>query len=196
MRTRILFAVIVCIYPLIVYFGVKHFETRYIALALVVLAAVRWILTKSSDRLRGAMPHANFVIVALVAVGVLGAVTNSATLLQYYPVLMNVLMFVLFFSSLIWPPTVVERIARITTPDLPDAGVVYTRIVTMVWCGFFVLNGAMSFFTIVSTSLGFWAVYNSAVSYTLMGMLFAGEFVVRKRVQRNIAPDAGAKGWS
>src|SRR2546423_11913745 len=40
----------------------------------------------------------------------------------------------LFRSSLFRPPTVVERLARLRNPELPAAGVRYTRQVTQVWC--------------------------------------------------------------
>lgn len=189
------FAAIVISYPLIVYFGLEHLDARAIAILLIVLALLRLFLIRSSEGLSAVMPHARLVVIALLVFGVLTFVSNVPVLLQYYPVVMNVLMFSLFFGSLLRPPSIIEQIARITSPDLPDAGVAYTRKVTMVWCGFFVLNGAMALYTVLGTSLGFWAVYNSVISYSLMGMLFAGEYLVRRVVQRRAAPHAGSRGW-
>ena len=191
---KIGFAAIVIAYPLIVYFGLEHFDTRLVAVLLIGMALLRLFMVRNVDGVSAAMPQARLVVVALLVLGVLTFVSDVPVLLQYYPVFMNALMFVLFFGSLLHPPSIIERIARISHPDLPSRGVAHTRKVTMVWCGFFVLNGSMALYTTLSTSLGFWAVYNSLVSYSLMGLLFAGEYVVRRIVMRNAAPDADAGG--
>ena len=92
-------------------------------------------------------------------------------------------MLVLFFVSLLRPPTIIERIARFKDPNLPDAAIRYTRNVTIIWCVFFILNGGAALYTTLYTSLETWALYNGVISYVLMGLLFAGEYLVRKRFQ-------------
>lgn len=191
---KIGFAVIVIAYPLIVYFGLEHFDARIVAIVLIGMALLRLILVRNVDSLSAAMPQSRLVVVALLVFGILTFVSNVPALLQYYPVFMNGLMFVLFFGSLLHPPTVIERIARISTPDLPETGIAYTRKVTMVWCGFFVFNGSMALYTTLSSSLGFWAVYNSLISYSLMALLFVGEYIIRGFVKRRDAAQAGAGG--
>jgi len=189
------FAAIVIAYPLVVYFGLQYFDARLLAVIIVVMAMARLFLDRKADGVMAAMPHARLVIIALLVFGVLTLATNVPVLLQYYPVVMNALMFTLFFVSLMHPPSMIERIARISTPDLPEAGVAYTRKVTMVWCGFFILNGSMALYTTTSTSLGFWAVYNSLISYTLMGLLFGGEYCIRRVVQKRSMVQNRANGW-
>lgn len=189
------FAAIVIAYPLIVYFGLEHFGARLIAIILIAMALLRLFVVRNVDGLSAAMPHARLVVVALLVFGVLTFVFNVPVLLQYYPVVMNILMFALFFGSLLRPPSMIEQIARIATPDLSPAGVEYTRKVTIVWCGFFVLNGSMALYTVLATSIGFWAVYNSVISYSLMGVLFAGEYLIRRIVQRKGAEQTGAGDW-
>ncbi|MNJ71634.1 hypothetical protein D3C77_682010 [compost metagenome] len=83
--------------------------------------------------------------------------------------------------------TLVERLARLTDPDLPPAGVRYTRTVTRVWCGFFVLNGTLAAATIWHGDLALWSLYNGLVSYLLMGLLMGAEYLVRLRVKRSFA---------
>mgnify|MGYP003988786837 FL=1 len=92
-------------------------------------------------------------------------------------------MLVLFFVSLLHPPTIVERFARIQNPNLPEAAVRYTRKVTIVWCVFFVCNGCAALYTALFSSLETWTLYNGAISYALMGILFAGEYLIRRRLQ-------------
>jgi acyl-coenzyme A synthetase/AMP-(fatty) acid ligase/3-hydroxymyristoyl/3-hydroxydecanoyl-(acyl carrier protein) dehydratase len=62
----------------------------------------------------------------------------------------------------------------------------YCRKVTFVWCGFFVLNGSIAAWTIFSGSDALWSIYNGGISYILIGTLFAGEFMVRKMVQKKM----------
>ena len=191
---RIGFAAVVIAYPLIVYFGLKHFDARLVAVLLIGLALLRLFMVRKADSPSAAMPQARLVIFALLLFGVLTLVSDIPVLLQYYPVAMNIFMFTLFFGSLLRPPSIIERIARLSNPDLPETAVAYTRKVTMVWCAFFVFNGSMALYTTLSTSLGFWAVYNTLVSYSLMGFLFAGEFLVRRIVKRRHALQAAAGG--
>jgi len=104
--------------------------------------------------------------------------------LQLYPVLINMIMLVLFGYSLIFPPAIIERIARIREPDLPPRAIVYTRRVTQVWCGFFAINGGIALLTVLWCSPKIWALYNGVISYLLMGLLFGGEYLVRLRFKR------------
>jgi uncharacterized membrane protein len=74
----------------------------------------------------------------------------------------------------------VERLARIQVADLSPAEVRYCRAVTVVWCGFFVLNGAASALLAAAAPRAWWAAYTGAISYGLVAAVFAGEYVVRK----------------
>jgi len=102
-----------------------------------------------------------------------------------YPVAVSLAAAAVFALSLHFPPPVIERIARLTEPDLPPKGVAYTRRVTEVWVGFLLLNASISAATAVWGSLDQWTLWNGLLSYLAMGALFAGEFVVRQRVRRS-----------
>jgi uncharacterized membrane protein len=107
---------------------------------------------------------------------------NAALPLKLYPVLINTALGALFAWSLAKPPTAIERIARLQRPELDAAGVAYTRKVTWVWLVFFVLNGSVAAGTALWASDATWALYNGLLCYGLMGVLFAGEWLVRQRV--------------
>jgi uncharacterized membrane protein len=102
---------------------------------------------------------------------------------RLYPVFMNMTMLIAFGLTLWKPPSMIERFARIAEPDLDAHGVVYTRNVTWLWMGFFVVNGGIAFWTALYGSWRQWGFYNGAISYVLAGSLFAGEFIVRKVVR-------------
>jgi len=78
----------------------------------------------------------------------------------------------------------IERFARVLDPDLPESGVRYTRKVTIVWIGFFALNGAIALWTVLQPGWAAWTLYNGFLSYVAAGLLFVGEYFVRQRVMR------------
>ena len=108
------------------------------------------------------------------------AVSNSELLLRLYPAAVNLGMLLLFGASLRFPPSMIERFARLGETDLPPAAIAYTRRVTQIWCAFFVGNGAFAIYTALFASRDDWALYNGLIAYLLMGALFAGEWLFRR----------------
>jgi uncharacterized membrane protein len=103
--------------------------------------------------------------------------------LKLYPVIVSAVLFAAFFRSLYAPQTLVEKMARIRDPELGPEGVAYTRKVTKLWCGFMLLNGSAALFLAVFASTEAWALYTGVIAYVLMGLLFAGEWLVRQKVR-------------
>jgi uncharacterized membrane protein len=126
------------------------------------------------------------LIATLVPLAALAVLSNDALPLKLYPVVVNAGFLALFGWSLYAPPTVIERMVRLRTPDLPAAAVAYIKKVTAVWCAFFFLNGSVAFLTARYASTAVWLLYNGLIAYGLMGLLFAGEYLVRRRVMRRI----------
>jgi uncharacterized membrane protein len=50
---------------------------------------------------------------------------------------------------------------------------------------FFIFNGIVAALTI-SASDAVWALYNGLISYIIMGILFAGEYIVRRHTRNNL----------
>jgi len=168
-------AVVTLAYPLAVYLALDRFEPRAFALLLVVLALIRGWATRQ--------PLWIVVGAAALMLGVAAALADDWLPIKLYPVLVNGALLALFAISLVRPPSAIERLARLSEPELPAAAVVYTRTVTQVWCGFFALNGAVAFATALWASPEVWVLYNGVVAYALMGLLFGAEWVVRQRVR-------------
>ncbi|MFY2564325.1 hypothetical protein ACN469_42435 [Corallococcus terminator] len=166
-------------YPLLVYWGLGRFEPRWMAVPLVGMAVVRAVATRERVWLVTAAG-------ALVLAGT-SMLGNHALPLKLYPVLVNAMLLTVFATSLAYPPSVIERLARLREPELPASGVAYTRRVTQVWCGFFVVNGSIALSTALWASDATWALYNGLIAYGLMGLLFAGEWLVRRRVRASHA---------
>ncbi len=123
-------------YPLAIYFGLGHAEPKWMALALVALAAARAWTTRQPLWLAAGADAA--------LLGLASWLGNAWLPLKLYPALVNAVLLAVFATSLLRPPSIVERLARLTEPHLPPAGVAYTRGVTQVWCGFFAVNGTLA----------------------------------------------------
>ena len=168
------------LYPFVVYFGTEKVAPPIFAL---VLGAI-WMI-RAPSLLR--QPGGRWMVGISLLYCVLLMFTGEAVLLRWYPVLMNLFLLAAFGWSLIYGPPFVERFARLREPDLPPAAVRYTRVVTWVWVGFFAFNGSMSAALTLWAPLSWWTFYNGMISYALMGMLFAGEWVFRQRLRRSFA---------
>ena len=173
-------------YPVVVYLALGHVSPRWIALLLVALALARAWVTRESFWLGAAA-----LAVVLAAASVLGDRWGP---LKLYPALVNLVMLGLFGMSLWRGPSVVERLARLRETHFPPAAVAYTRRVTQVWCGFFVVNGAAAVATALWATPAVWALYNGLLSYVAMGALMGGEWLVRRRVRGRIARQEAARG--
>lgn len=169
--------VLTALYPLAVWLGHERFEPRWLAVLLLLAALARLPSLKLSASARWLAGGA-----LLLAAGAIAA--NAILPLKLYPVLVNAGLLAAFGYSLAKPPSTIERFARMREPNLPPFAVAYTRSVTKVWCGFFIVNGAIALGTALWATPAVWSLYNGVIAYVLMGVLFAGEYLVRLRVQR------------
>ena len=104
-------------------------------------------------------------------------------LLKSYPAVMNLMMFLIFFTSLFQERTVIQKFALAMEPDADERVMDYTRNVTYVWSVFTFLNFLVSLGT-VFMSEKIWAIYNGFVSYFLVGLVFIIEYIVRINFKR------------
>jgi uncharacterized membrane protein len=169
------------LYPLLVYLGLRYLGGAWVAVILIALCLLRLVART------GPFTRAQVVIIcsAGVLLAVLSLLRGSPKLVLYYPVLINAGLLIVFARSLAYPPTVIERLARLRDPQLSPKGVAYTRRVTIAWVAFFLLNGGAALYTASFSSPKIWALYNGFIAYVLMGAMFAGEFLVRMYVQRS-----------
>jgi uncharacterized membrane protein len=107
-------------------------------------------------------------------------VFGSRRMLLGMPVFLSAALLASFARTLVRPPSMAERFARLQADDLSGEEILYCRKVTIVWCGFFVFNGAVASISMAG-SPALWALYNGGLSYLLMGLLFVGEYLFRWR---------------
>ena len=68
-------------------------------------------------------------------------------------------------------------------PDIKPKALEYTKKLTYVWTIFAFVNWIISF-TTVFLSETIWILYNGIISYALIGIFFAVEYVVRLKFKR------------
>jgi len=166
-------------YPFAVYALLGRFDTRTVALGLLALVVLRAALLAPAKARELGRVLAGPAL-ALGGLALAAAITRAEALLLAAPALASFAMLAIFARSLRSGPPFVERLARATNPDLTAAEVVYCRDVTRIWCAFFAVNGAALLGLALLGPRAWWAFYAGLGSYLLMGVLFAGEYVVRR----------------
>lgn len=172
------FAVLLtAVYPLAIWLGRVRVEPRWLA-GLLLLAAVVRLPSLGTSR------GARLSVAGALALAAAAVYANALLPLKLYPVVVNAALLTAFVYSLAVPPSIVERIARLGRPRFPASAIRYTRCVTQAWCVFFAANGLVALGTALWASDAVWSLYNGAVAYLLMGLMVAGEYVVRLRLRR------------
>lgn len=161
------------LYPVAIWLGLARFEPRWVAMVLLAVAILRVVVSRQ-------------LVWRLASLGALVLVIatwtfNDGMPLKLYPALVNAVLLAIFGFSLLKPPTVIERIARVRHPDLPASGVRWVTNVTRVWCVFFMVNGTIALWTALHASDSAWALYNGGIAYLLIGSLLVGEWCLRPR---------------
>ena len=122
--------------------------------------------------------------IAAALLGAFALYAKSANAVRLYPVLVNLSLLIVFAGSLRSGMPIIEKIARLREPQLPPAGIAYTRKVTQAWCVFFIGNGTLALITVLVGNEQIWLLYNGFIAYLLMGAMFAGEWLLRRRMRQ------------
>jgi uncharacterized membrane protein len=125
---------------------------------------------------------------------------KSKEIIKFYPLLVNIGWLAVFGFSLLFPPSFVFEIAVFLDKSVKDADVEkplrrFCKSATVVWCVFFAFDALFAWFTIFGPLVNgldkrhsdmLWTVYNGAVTYLLMGVIFIIQFVMVKRRMKKI----------
>lgn len=108
----------------------------------------------------------------------LAIVCDDARFVLAVPTLVALTLLLAFGHSLAATP-MVEQYARLVQPQLTEAEVRHCRQATWLWCGFFVVNGAISLTLALRPDPTPWALYTGVYCYVAMAGLFGLEYAVR-----------------
>jgi len=190
--SKVLFFIAAALYPALIFYFlvIRKTPLRLFSLFVMAFALLVFITgTSAKSKTKGVSFFWNSAL--LLGLGGLCFIINSAIILKLYPLLMNIIFLAAFGGTLFFPPSMIFRFALMQDKSIKGSlnekrVAAYCRKVTAVWCGFFVFNGSMAAWTILAGSDALWSVYNGGISYILIGTLFAGEFMVRKTVQKKM----------
>ncbi|MDR2659187.1 MAG: AMP-binding protein [Spirochaetaceae bacterium] len=162
----------------------------------IVIAAAAYLLSFYNNRRAGHQKktralRAIALSTVLSALAIVCFISNSDFFLKLYPVIINAAMFFCFAGTFFFPPVIIFRLARIQDKTIKNSLAEkqierYCKKVTAAWCLFFVLNGATALYTVFWGNDTMWAVYNGGISYILMGIMFMGEWLIRKTVDKKM----------
>lgn len=163
-------------YPFLIFFGAKLWGPGFFQLIFSGLLLLYIVSAKKGNV--SAWLWAGVCLVLFVWV----TISRDMLPVKLYPVAISMGLALLFAVSLVHPPSMIERFARLKDPDLSDGGIHYTRQVTWVWLVFFVFNASVSAYTSLRMSEESWLLYNGLISYLLIGVLFSGEWLIRRKI--------------
>jgi uncharacterized membrane protein len=197
-RMRVLFGALIILYPLLVFSALVIFKLsiRYLSILIILLAVVYTIVNRNHYHGR----HPAFVFVSpliLFSIGIVCLFTTffidsealSKTIFKIYPALADLVYLTIFGTSLVIPPTIVYSFINIFDKKLNDHletvyFMEYCRKCTIYWCVFFIFDFIVSLITAIIDSDLVWGIYNGGITYVLMGLLFVGEYVIIKIIEK------------
>lgn len=162
-------------YPVLVYFGLSAFSPQFILIGLLIVVLLRAVTFAVQKRYG---PAGLAVLVAGIVAA--GGLASELLAIRFYPVIVSLTMGAVFTVTLFTDRPMVERLARLKMPDLDAYSIAYTRKLTKVWIGFFAVNAMIATWTALYASMEIWTLYNGFLSYLLIGILFIGEWPVRR----------------
>lgn len=180
MGIQLLTGLMLLAWPFLIWFGLTHNSLHWL---LPLMALLLFLRFRQTRRQAGPLRVVTQVAaVAGIALCVASYLLKTHQLLLFYPVVVNGVMLAVFGGSLWTSMPIVERLARLREPALPESAVRYTRRVTQIWCAFFIGNGGIALLTTLHGDMALWTVWNGMIAYLLMGALMAGEWLVRRQV--------------
>lgn len=159
------------LYPFVIFALLKAGLVWACALVIVLAAVGLWRVRRTKISLAA-------LAVALV-LAALTLATDHTLALKLYPVVVNLCWLTFFASSLLSTPAI-ELFARMKHPELPAGAQRYCRLATRAWCLFFLANAAVALDSALFRSDVWWALYNGAIAYGAIAVMFAGEYLARR----------------
>jgi uncharacterized membrane protein len=164
--------------PWVLYWTLTHKDVGVAAITLVA-----WIVVRTIPILMSAKPEQRRAALQFPAIALgfalLGWVSNNGTWLLILPAATQATFGLAFLRSLKDTP-LIEHFARMVKPDLSVPEQAHCRRWTRIWGYYLLVLAAFGLVLAKYASLAVWTIYVGVVTYVLVGVLFAIEYVVRK----------------
>lgn len=171
-------------YPFVLYIYGPHWQSSLLLGTILTLMSLRALSPLLQNKPLTSYQQNFLLFMGTLGMGLLiGYIIDKSLMPYLYPVMVSFSMGTVFVKSLISPPSLIEQLARLHEPLLDEQGIIYTHKVTILWAIYCFSNGLISGAIALWGSHTTWALYNGVISYVIMGILFAGEFGVRRWVR-------------
>jgi len=165
--------------PWVLYFTLSQQRVDIAAFALVAWVGVRAIVIVASAEPEQRRAALQLPAIALVF-ALLGLVSHERVFLMILPSATQAAFGMTFLRSLAKPVPLVEHFARMVKPELGDGERAHCRQWTKIWGVYLWGLAAIGVVLGIAASLAVWTAYVGVVSYVLVGVLFAVEYIQRK----------------
>jgi len=184
---KFLFGLIAILYPLFVFGTLVVFKLpiRYISIGIVVFAIAYSIV--NSRHYKGKHTLALFVSpLILCAIGSASLLLDDEIVIKLYPALADLAFLTIMITSFIFPPPLafyfIDIFDKTMKTVIPKQKFdLYCFRASYVWCVYFVIDGIIATLTTFYMDSLNWGIYNAGITYVIMGMIFAGEYIILKR---------------
>ncbi|MDR3304131.1 MAG: hypothetical protein LBS86_06930 [Treponema sp.] len=189
---KLFLGVIAVLYPLLVFFSLVVFKlpVRYLSVLIIVFATIYFLVTGWHYKGGKHSVLTYITPVILLCIGVVCTVTKSRLVLKMYPALADFAYLMICATSLFIPPPIVFYFVDIIDKTIKEAFrreqfEQKCRVATIIWCVFFVIDGLIAVITtfFIADEV-VWGIYNGAITYVGMALIFAGEYIVLKRAAK------------
>jgi uncharacterized membrane protein len=208
-RAKYLFGLVAMMYPLLVFCALVIFNLpiRYLSIGIIIFAIAYSAV--NARHYKG--KHTAALIISPLILIVIGSVSlfidssfaikqfpvlaklDPELILKLYPALADLAYITIFTTSFFFPPVFAYYFIEIFDLKIKDKFPPaqfdrYCFRATLVWVIFFMFDGTIAVLTAFFASSRVWAIYNTGISYVIMGIIFAGEFIVIKIIEKKLDP--------
>jgi len=188
---KFLFGLIAIMYPLLVFCALVVFKLpiKYLSIGIIIFAIAYSVVNRR--HYRGKRTAALFISpLILCAIGAVSLCLDDEIVIKLYPALADLAYLTIMITSFIFPPTLAYYFINIFDKSMKKVIPkqrfdLYCFRASIVWCVYFVLDGIVSILTVTipagrEDSNLIWGAYNAGITYIIMGLIFAGEFIILK----------------
>lgn len=166
--------------PVVIHYGAV---SGHAGLALALVAAGVLLPGVLTAPRRGRVVPMALVLLALVA---MWAMVGSLSLLYALPVLINLALCGLFALTLLpGRKPLISAYVELQYTTVSPATYRYTRKVTQAWAVFFGLMALQTLLLAWLAPVEIWSLFANLLNYVFVGLMFAAEYGVRRRVLRD-----------
>lgn len=164
--------------PWVLYWTLSRGDVQVASFTLigwVILRTIPIVLAAKREHLRAAL--------TLPAIGLvfalLGWLLDNGVWLMVLPAATQASFGVAFLRSLTTTP-LIENFARMVKPELTEPELAHCRAWTRIWGIYLIAVAVFGLVLAACASLAVWTIYVGVLTYVLVGLLFAVEYVTRK----------------